>query len=115
NRRVLSRYPVTKRCLYHPIQPGERPLWEAMIQDISLGGLRLTAHRVYFKRGEVLTIEVPNLPEGGRDKLFVRVRNTTHQGAFSVAGCSFIKKLSADELQALLLTLPGGRPFRHPL
>lgn len=112
-RRAFVRHPVTQRCLCHPVQPRGHALWEARIEDLSTGGLRLTAHH-RFQKGEILTIELPNPPAGSRAKFFVRVRHCTYKGAFSVAGCSFIKKLSADELEALLQTLPGWRASQHP-
>jgi PilZ domain len=108
DRRAFIRYAITPRCLCSPLQPGAQALWEARIQDVSTGGLRLSAHRV-FRRGEILTIELPRRPAGSRAKFFLWVRHATYKGAFSEAGGKFIQKLNADELEALLQMFSGRR------
>jgi hypothetical protein len=98
---------VTECCACHPIQAGERIFWEAALQDLSLAGLSLVAHRP-FQIGQILVVQLPHPVAGVRDKLFVRVRHTRRNDEQSwQAGCSFINKLSADELQALLGAMPG--------
>jgi hypothetical protein len=110
DRRVFVRTPVTTHCTYRPIQAGESILSEATIQELSAGGLRLVAHRA-FRKGEMVAVELPHPIKGARDKLFVRVRHvrTTRDG-LHIAGCSFVKKLAHDELEALLCAIPGWRP-----
>ena len=111
NRRVFVRNPVSTPCLCHAIPLKDSTLWHATLRDISIGGLCLVA-RHGFQKGEMLAIELPHAVEGARTRLFVRVRHVkvTREG-LCVAGCSFIKKLRYEELEAFLRALPGWRPF----
>ena len=108
DRRVNPRLPVNQPCLCHHIQPGEHFLWEAMIQNISAGGVLILAHRG-VEKGGIVSIELPH-----RGKLFVRVRHTTRHGESYLIGCRFLNKLSSDELEAFLQVPPGWHIPRHP-
>jgi hypothetical protein len=101
-RRVAVRYLCNQTSSCHSIRPGETSVTEATIFDISIGGLSLVTD-CPFEKGEILVIELENASEVLGRKLFARVQHAKQQsGAGWTIGCRFVKRLTEDELSALL-------------
>jgi hypothetical protein len=101
-RRAFVRYACTQNGSCRPIRSGEMNRWSAMIADISSGGLSLVMCRP-FEQGEILALELRNVPKGCRRKLFVRVMRAQAESEHVwLVGCRFVHRLTDEELEALV-------------
>lgn len=80
----------------------EEMRWEAVIADISQGGVRLKLRR-RFERGTPLAVELPG--DGRREPMVVFVKvvyvRAQDDGRWAL-GCRFVSDLSEDEISRLL-------------
>ena len=82
--------------------------WPATVRDVSLGGVRLHLRR-RFEAGAGLAIELPGQDDGPPATVLARVVHVHGQEDGSwVLGCSFVSRLSDDELNALLGVAEAG-------
>jgi PilZ domain len=106
-RRAHVRYSHTLKGSCRPLGR-ETGAWSATVQDISRSGVALVMNRE-VRPGSVLVVALEGV--GGRfaRPLLLRVTNTRPgmAGRWHV-GCAFVKPLTEDDLQALLLT-PASR------
>ena len=76
--------------------------WNAAINDISQGGVRLSLSR-RFERGTALALELPGDDAREPTVVFVKVVHIkTEEPGVWLLGCQFISELSSDEIQRLL-------------
>lgn len=77
-------------------------VWPGMIRDISEGGVGLVLARRY-ERGAALAIELPGRDGRPRETLFAKVVHTTPwPGNRWLLGCSFISRLSEEEVRFVI-------------
>src|SRR5262245_1888909 len=101
--RHLCRLLATAR---RPGAPGD-PGWTAVIRDLSVGGMGLVLDAPVEKR-TILALTVAGEVKGVRQPLVVRVVHTRGlAGTWWLAGCSQARRLSGDELEALLVSADG--------
>src|SRR5205085_1988087 len=82
--------------------------WSATVRDVSVGGVRLHLRR-RFEPGAGLAIELPGRDDGPPATVLARVVHVHGQEDGSwVLGCSFVSRLSDDELNALLGVAEAG-------
>jgi PilZ domain len=120
NRRGAQRYPSTLEASCRRLH--SRPdQWPAVIQDISMTGVRLELDR-RFEAGTVLSLDVLSEQDAVASALLMRVCwvRDAQEKKWSV-GCAFHQPLSADELDTLLecqagtVVLPrDGNPPQYP-
>jgi len=110
DRRAHPRHPCLLPTSCKPACANEMK-WDAMIRNISQGGLRLVLRR-RFERGTGLAIELPDKDRHESYVVFVKVVDTRpEEGGLWSLGCQFISQLSEDELHRLVaLAASGGAP-----
>jgi serine/threonine protein kinase len=101
NRRGARRYSATLEASCRRLQ-SRSDQWSAMIQDISMTGVRLELNR-RFETGTVLSLDVLSEQDAVASSLLMRVCwvRDAHEKKWSV-GCAFHQPLSAGELDTLL-------------
>jgi hypothetical protein len=76
--------------------------WTVSVQDISVAGIGLISN-FRLNSGTILVVKLQSTNQSFSRPLLARVSRATVQSDGKwVIGCSFVRKLSDDELQALL-------------
>src|SRR6266446_2241417 len=102
--RVYERYPSDLATHCQPLAArGENEMkWQAMVRDISAGGIGLVLQRRFEPRTG-LAIELPDA-DNSAFTVFVRVVHATAQpGGHWLLGCQFVTPLSEERLNILRL------------
>jgi len=101
-RRAWVRYPRKLVTMWQLLDPVGEEHWTALVKDLSLNGVGLVVNRS-FPLATVLTVRLRNSTCTYERSALVRVRHCTAQpdGDWLV-GCSFVVRISADELHQLL-------------
>jgi hypothetical protein len=101
-RRAWVRYPRKLVTMWQLLGTVGEEHWTAIMQDLSLSGVGLVINRS-FPPATVLTVRLRNSSRTYERSALVRVQHCTAQpdGDWLV-GCTFVVKISADELQQLL-------------
>ncbi|HZY85372.1 MAG TPA: PilZ domain-containing protein [Gemmataceae bacterium] len=110
NCRVYERHPcdLPSACQPPTVWGAQEFKWVAAIRDVSLGGVRLHLRR-RFEQGAGLAIELPGPDEETPSVVLARVVHVHGQDDGSwVLGCSFVSRLSDEELNALLGLAESG-------
>jgi serine/threonine protein kinase len=101
-RRATVRFPMNRDSACQPIGGESELSWPARVQNISRGGLCLHLDRRFEPR-TILTVEFGDAAELPRCPLLVRVVRTRKLSSNKwELGCTFGRKLGADEVQTLL-------------
>jgi len=102
-RRATLRHAPTERDTFCQAGLGtsDQFWWFAKVIDISLEGVGLVTNQG-FKPGEHLFVELAAADGSVARTLQVRVVHASEQPGGWILGCSFVDKLDAQELQALL-------------
>src|SRR5262245_46513178 len=88
--------------------------WDAVIRDISVGGIRIVLRR-RFEPGSGLAIELPTTGGHERYTVFAKVVHLEPQpGGHWALGCRFVSELSEEELDRLLPSLLQGSDSAQP-
>jgi hypothetical protein len=106
-RRAHVRYPHALRTSCRPLGLEARATWTARIEDVSQAGVVLETDRE-VRTGAVLVVALEGM--GGRFSrpLLARVMNVRPRPAGGWhLGCTFVRSLSENEVQALLLANPA--------
>jgi hypothetical protein len=100
-RRAWVRYPRKLVTMWQLLGVGEEH-WTAEVQDLSLNGVGLVINRS-FPPATVLTVRLRNSTCTYERSALVRVQHcTAHPDGDWLVGCTFVVKISADELHQLL-------------
>jgi hypothetical protein len=123
--RVYERHACGLETTLQPIaaRSDKDIVWPATIRDISEGGLGIVMGR-RFERGAGLAIELPGKDGRTAETLLAKVVHTTElPGKRWLLGCSFISRLSEEEVRAVVTLAealrtaagPGATPLPGPL
>jgi PilZ domain-containing protein len=100
-RRVWLRYPCELDGFCQPPVAGGALQWAAKIEDVSSGGIAISAER-RFELGALLSIEIQQ-PDGSTVNLLARVvRVIKRPGHRWLLGCTLAKKLAESDLRELI-------------
>jgi hypothetical protein len=103
--RAWVRYPCEQRAYCQPVATESGVFCPGKIQDISVVGLSLLLDR-RFEPGTLLAVTLQSTPERCSQTTLVRVLQETVVTADPslrwLLGCAFTRKLTEQELQALL-------------
>ncbi len=102
-RREATRFPLSLEFFYRPITtPDDEIWWLAQVRNISIRGLGLVLQRT-LAPGTLLEVELENPAKGFHRVVQARVVHVQPTpGRGFMAGCAFVNKLEADEIQAIL-------------
>jgi hypothetical protein len=101
-RRAWVRYPRKLVTMWQLLGTGGEEHWTAMVRDLSQNGVGLVINRS-FPPATVLTVRLRNSTRTYERSALVRVQHCTAQPAGDwLVGCTFVVKISADELHQLL-------------
>jgi hypothetical protein len=110
NNRTHERHPSGRTAVCQPPAAwgAREPKWPAVIRDVSFGGLSLHLDR-RFEPGAGLSIVLPGREGGAPSTVLARVVHVHPQPDGSwVLGCSFVSRLSEEELGALVGATESG-------
>ncbi len=111
DRRRAVRCQCTLNTSWRSFGPGSEDCWLGTIQDISIKGIRLVIDKGISqvagsapKVGAFLDISLQDPADRKFSQpVLVRVRRVTERSdGSSIVGCTFVKRLGKEELQALL-------------
>jgi hypothetical protein len=101
-RRAWVRYSCDLDFSCQPIAVGNDNRWLGRVLNLSRGGACLVVGR-RFERGTILAIELQSGAQSVTGPLLARVAHCTPQSHSDwLIGCSFVRELSEEELQALV-------------
>jgi PilZ domain len=101
-RRLATRYVSDVPVLCHPASAPEETRVPAHVRDVSANGIALLSEE-RFEPGTLLEVERPGPNNHPRLRMVSCVRHVSGQdGKPWMLGCSFIRELSDQELQAFL-------------
>jgi hypothetical protein len=101
-RRQWLRYRSHASTRIQIVQNPDNAKQMARVDNVSLGGIRLLVDQPQ-PAGSLLHIEVPQSPRPDPQNLLVCVVNVfTGEPCVCALGCSFIRELTSEELQAFL-------------
>ncbi len=100
-RRGWVRYPSDLEVSCRLVGTNERHVWAGKVEDISAVGVGLIMNCT-FRHGALLSL-APSKGTETVQSVLARVRDTTAQpGGCWLIGCSFVRELSEQELEAWL-------------
>jgi hypothetical protein len=101
-RRAWVRYPLKLVTMWQLLGVAGEEHWTARVRDLSSNGVGLVIHR-FFSPGTVLTVRLRSSTSSYERSALVRVQHCTAQADGDwLAGCTFVVKLSSEELHQLL-------------
>jgi hypothetical protein len=101
-RREAERFPCDLQPSWSIWGKGWNESWDAKVHDVSVSGISLLLRR-WIKPGTVLVIKLQTPNQRLSRPMPARVMHSTQQadGAWQV-GCSFVRRLSDEDLHTLL-------------
>jgi hypothetical protein len=107
--RVYERHSCQVRASCQPAAANEMR-WEAIIEDVSQGGVCLRLRRRFEPRSG-LAIELPGIDGHDAETVYAKVVRVTSAGDGTyLLGCKFMSELSEEELHRLVFSAPAQDP-----
>jgi hypothetical protein len=93
---------IPTNCQPASVQEMKEIRWDATINDLSKGGLRIKLRR-RFEKGTGLAVELPGDSTRSPSVVFVKVVHINrHEDGAWLLGCRFLSELGEDQLQRLV-------------